>query len=64
MLKIAIKIHQSVTDESKMNLKVQANRLLTHLTFTHFVELIKIDDKTKQLFYEVEVIKGNWSVKE
>lgn len=31
MLKIAIKIHQSVTDESKTNLKVQANKLLTHL---------------------------------
>lgn len=63
-LKIAIKIHQSVTDESKINLKVQANKLLTHLTFTHFVELIKIDDDTKKLFYEVETIKGNWSVRE
>lgn len=63
-LKIAIKIHQSVTDESKINLKVQANKLLTHLTFTHFVELIKIDDDTKRVFYEVETIKANWSVRE
>ncbi|DAB29757.1 MAG TPA: cytoplasmic protein, partial [Sulfurimonas sp. UBA12504] len=57
-------IHQSLTDESKINLKIQTNKLLTHLTFTHFVELIKIDDKTKRLCYEVETIKGNWSVRE
>lgn len=63
-LKIAIKIHQSSTDESKTNLKIQTNKLLTHLTFTHFVELIKIDNDTKRGFYEVEAIKGNWSVRE
>jgi len=63
-LKVTIKIHQSVTDELKMNAKIETNRLLTHLTFTHFVELIKIDEDTKRFFYEVETIKANWSVRE
>ena len=33
-------------------------------SFTHFIELIKIDDELKRTFYEVETIKGNWSVRE
>lgn len=35
--------------------------LLTHFSFTHFTELIKIDDPLKRAFYEKEAIKGNWS---
>ena len=34
------------------------------LSFTHFAELIKIDDATKRSFYEVECLAGNWSVRE
>jgi predicted nuclease of restriction endonuclease-like (RecB) superfamily len=34
------------------------------LTFTHFVELIRVSDDLQRLFYEVEVIKNNWSVRE
>lgn len=36
-------------------------KLLTNLTFSHFVELLKLDDPVRRLFYEVECIKGNWS---
>ena len=38
--------------------------LLQHFTFTHFVELLKIDDPIKRAFYEIEGIKGNWSVRQ
>jgi len=38
--------------------------LLSHLTFTHFVELIRVSDPLQRLFYEVEAIKNNWSVRE
>ncbi len=38
--------------------------LLKNLSFTHIVELIKIDDRLKRTFYEVECIRGNWSVRE
>ena len=43
---------------------VQAERLIESLSFTHFVELIKLDDPLKRAFYEAECIRGNWSVRE
>jgi len=44
--------------------QVETNKLFNNLSFTHFVELIYIDDPLKRLFYEIETIKGCWSVKE
>lgn len=40
------------------------SRLLQTLSFTHFVELIKIDDPLKRAFYEIECVKGTWSTRE
>ena len=59
--KIEFKKSQSVTDESILT---PTDKLLRSCTFTHFVEFIKIDDDLKRIFYEVETIKGNWSVRE
>jgi len=39
-------------------------KLLTSLSFSHFVELIKIDDQTKRKFYELLILKTTPSVKE
>lgn len=46
-----------------------ANRLsgsiiLSKLSYTHLVELMKIPDDLKRLFYEIETIKGTWSVRQ
>jgi hypothetical protein len=38
--------------------------LISYLSFSHFAELIQIDDPLKRTFYEVECIQGNWSVRE
>jgi hypothetical protein len=38
--------------------------LLSRISYTHFVELIRIEEPLKRLFYELECLKGNWSVKE
>lgn len=38
--------------------------LATRLSYSHFDELVDIDDATKRAFYEVECIRGNWSVRE
>jgi predicted nuclease of restriction endonuclease-like (RecB) superfamily len=38
--------------------------LLSRLSFSHFIELIRIEDNLQRLFYEVEAIKNNWSVRE
>lgn len=39
-------------------------KLLQSLSFSHFVELIEIRDSVKRTFYELEAVKGNWSVRE
>jgi predicted nuclease of restriction endonuclease-like (RecB) superfamily len=38
--------------------------IITSLSFTHLAELIAIENDTKRMFYEVECISGNWSVRE
>ncbi|MEE4143427.1 MAG: PDDEXK nuclease domain-containing protein [Halieaceae bacterium] len=38
--------------------------LVTRLSYSHFDELVDITDATKRSFYEVECIRGNWSVRE
>jgi predicted nuclease of restriction endonuclease-like (RecB) superfamily len=38
--------------------------LLSRLSFSHFLELITIDDKLKRSFYEVQSIKNNWGARE
>lgn len=39
-------------------------QLLTKLGFSHFVELLKVDDPLKRRFYEVEALKNGWKVRE
>lgn len=38
--------------------------ILNNLSFTHLRELIAIEDSVKRAFYEVESIRGRWSVRE
>jgi excisionase family DNA binding protein len=45
-------------------LGVNGKTILERLSFTHLAELIKIDDPIKRAFYEIECIRGNWSVRE
>lgn len=42
----------------------RAAHLITQLSYSHFDELVDIDDSTQRAFYEVECIRGNWSVRE
>ncbi len=45
-------------------LLVPGDKLVERLSFTHFVELIKLVDPLMRVFYEIECIRGNWSVRE
>lgn len=45
-------------------LRVEADRLLHSLSFSHFELIVDLDDETKRAFYEMECIRGNWSVRE
>jgi predicted nuclease of restriction endonuclease-like (RecB) superfamily len=38
--------------------------LLQKLSYTHIEQLLSIRDASKRVFYEVECIRGNWSVRE
>jgi predicted nuclease of restriction endonuclease-like (RecB) superfamily len=38
--------------------------LLTRLSYSHFALLIEQEDALKRCFYEVESLRGNWSVRE
>ncbi len=53
-----------VTTSPEKHMAVPAELLLQKLSFSHFVELIKIDNNLKRTFYELECIKGTWSVRE
>jgi predicted nuclease of restriction endonuclease-like (RecB) superfamily len=49
---------------STLQSRVDAQALLARLSFSHFVELISIEDSAKRTFYEVECLRSNWSVRE
>ena len=57
----AFRIQQTVSVKS---LEIPVKQLLNSCSFSHFIEFLKIDDSLKRLFYEIETIKGNWSVRE
>ena len=45
-------------------ISINSGELIEKVSFTHLIELSKIDDRLKRAFYEIECIKGNWSVRE
>ena len=44
-------------------LAIPSEKLVSALSFTHLEQLIAIDDPLKCAFYEIECIRGNWSVR-
>jgi predicted nuclease of restriction endonuclease-like (RecB) superfamily len=40
------------------------NLLLERLSFSHFIELLNLETPQQRLFYELQTIKNNWSVRE
>lgn len=55
---------QQLAAKTNNIVQVPATKLIEKLSYTHFVELIKINDSLKRAFYEIECIKGVWSVRE
>lgn len=54
----------SASQESAKNTLLQLRQLLHTVSFSHFAELIKIDDPLKRRFYEVLAIRQTLSVRE
>lgn len=60
-------IRKSLTAESEIveTLTPQlAPELIQRLSFSHLAELLELTDDTQRRFYEIECIRGNWSVRE
>ena len=44
--------------------QVGDDKIFSRLSFTHIIPLLSIDDPLKRSFYEIETIRGCWSVRE
>lgn len=44
--------------------KVNPQTLISRLSYTHLEQMLTVDDDTKRAFYELECIRGGWSVRE
>lgn len=55
---------EEIREQATPGLDVDGRTLLTRLSFTHLAELIEIDDPLERAFYEIECIRGNWSVRQ
>ncbi|MBP7867805.1 MAG: DUF1016 family protein [Acidobacteria bacterium] len=61
---LAVKVPAGIRESSSAESGVPPEKLLTALSFSHFAELIAIDDPLKRAFYEIECLRGNWSVRQ
>jgi predicted nuclease of restriction endonuclease-like (RecB) superfamily len=52
----------SADNQSLSSMFPSPENLIRHFSFTHFVELMRLSDPLKRAFYEIEGIKGCWSV--
>jgi predicted nuclease of restriction endonuclease-like (RecB) superfamily len=57
-------IMQTQSAQSDKEIGLSPSKLIHNLSFSHFAELIKIADELKRAFYEIECVKGVWSVRE
>ncbi|OHB73094.1 MAG: cytoplasmic protein [Planctomycetes bacterium RBG_16_41_13] len=57
-------VQSPVAQSLPLDLTVPPDKLISRLSFTHIVQLLTISDPLKRTFYEVEAMKGNWSVRE
>jgi predicted nuclease of restriction endonuclease-like (RecB) superfamily len=51
-------------EKKDSDLLLPAELLLSQISFSHFIELIRVEDPLQCLFYEVETIKNNWGLRE
>ena len=46
------------------DLQIPPEKLFTHLSFTHFTLIMSVENPLARVFYELETIKGTWTVRE
>ncbi len=57
-------IVRSVTAQLPTDLTLDPELLLSRLSYTHFEQLLELEEPLKRSFYEIETLRGNWSVRE
>jgi hypothetical protein len=55
---------QTTSASSSIETLEYNSKLIDNISFSHFTELIKISEPEKRQFYEIQCIKGVWSVRE
>lgn len=63
LLEISQKVG-TVNPQSGNNLLVPAKKLIHNLSYSHIEQLLQFEQSLKRTFYELECIKGTWSVRE
>lgn len=60
-----LSIWGSLTSEFQLTeFQLKGELIVQSLSYTHFEQLIRINDPLKRAYYEIECIKGSWSVRE
>ena len=51
------------SDKEDDNNKISAEKLISSISFSHFIELMKIDNPVKRMYYEMLTIQTGLSVR-
>lgn len=58
------KLWGSICESASRKFETPPELLVTRLSFSHIKEIMPIEDPMERFFYELECIKGTWSVRE
>lgn len=62
--KLELNIIRGTLSPELTKVQISAEKIINSLSFSHIAELIEVQDNLKRQFYEIEAIKGHWSVRE
>lgn len=54
----------TVSAQTGITASLDGEQLINRLSYSHFELMVEIDTPLKRMFYEVETLRGNWSVRE
>jgi predicted nuclease of restriction endonuclease-like (RecB) superfamily len=55
---------QTLSEDFEDGVQIEPEILLANFSFSHFIELIAVGNVLTRAFYEIEAIKGKWSVRQ
>ncbi len=64
LLPVDLQTLQNQDPKQTNNLLIDGERVITKLSYSHIEQLIRIGDQLKRSFYEIECMRGTWSVSE